>query len=329
MFASPYKQNRRRATLGRRWLGALTLAAMATGAMAQQVPDTRWWPVVPEPRHAPGSGPQLCLDEAHHNFHRLEGRFTAFARLVRADGYRLRGLSESLSTRAFAGCDILIIANAQASDIDWDHLPTPSPSAFTTEEVGAVKTWVHSGGALLLIADHMPFPAAASALASAFEYHFNDGFAVDDFETEAQGHESFAKPTLFRREDGSLAKHVVVDGEKPPYRVTQVRTFTGQAFTAPNHAQPLLVLPDRFVSLMPDKAWRFNSATKKIPVGGWLQGALSQEGKGRLAVFGEAGMFTAQVQHSAGKSVPMGLNAPLAEGNAQFVLNVLGWLASR
>jgi hypothetical protein len=33
--------------------------------------------------------------------------------------------------------------------------------------------------------------------------------------------------------------------------ITRIRTFTGQAFRAPAAAQPLLVLPPGFISLMP------------------------------------------------------------------------------
>jgi hypothetical protein len=43
-----------------------------------------------------------------------------------------------------------------------------------------------------------------------------------------------------------------------------------------------------------------------------------------VAFFGEAAMFSAQV--SGPQRLPMGMNAPLAEQNAQFVLNVLRWL---
>ena len=41
-----------------------------------------------------------------------------------------------------------------------------------------------------------------------------------------------------------------------------------------------------------------------------------------MAAFGEATMFTAQVDEDG----PMGMNHPEAPQNAQFVLNVLHWL---
>ena len=39
---------------------------------------------------------------------------------------------------------------------DYQHLPF-----FSYEEIDAVTQWVNDGGALFLIADHMPFPGAA------------------------------------------------------------------------------------------------------------------------------------------------------------------------
>jgi hypothetical protein len=56
-----------------------------------------------------------------------------------------------------------------------------------------------------------------------------------------------------------------------------------------------------------------------------LQGAVLDVGRGRVAAFGEAGMFTAQVSEGNGEQV--GMNHPQASHNAQFVLNVLHWLA--
>ncbi len=48
-------------------------------------------------------------------------------------------------------------------------------------------------------------------------------------------------------------------------------------------------------------------------------------GHGRLAVFGEAAIFTAQIEDTNGNRI--GFTVPGAEGNKQFVLNVAHWLA--
>jgi hypothetical protein len=61
--------------------------------------------------------------------------------------------------------------------------------------------------------------------------------------------------------------------------------------------------------------------------GGYLQGAILKEGQGRVAVFGEAAMFSAQVMPSATPPFRFGFNASGAEQNKQFILNLLHWLA--
>ncbi len=235
--------------------------------------------------------------------------------------------SVQFTAAALAPCRILVISNAQPSDDEWDRYPTPTPSAFTGQEIAAVKSWVASGGSLLLIADHMPLAGAAKALAAAFDVDFTDGFAIARFTGGSAGRDSsFRIPTLFRPSDGTLANHAIVRGRDASERVTQVRSFTGQAFRALRGTlDPVMVLPPNFVVLLPAKAWRFDDATPVRDAGGWLQGATKRVGRGRAAFFGEAAMFSAQVA-GPGRT-PMGMNAPLAEQNAQFVLNVLGWLA--
>ncbi|HUE88267.1 MAG TPA: hypothetical protein VMO26_19500 [Vicinamibacterales bacterium] len=76
---------------------------------------------------------------------------------------------------------------------------------------------------------------------------------------------------------------------------------------------------------MPEKAWQFSAATRREPAGGWLQGAVMRVESGRAAFFGEAAMFSAQV--AGAERRPMGMNAPGAEQNFQFVLNVMHWLS--
>lgn len=317
--------------------GALMLGFcfLASPAFADlQEVDDAYLPAVVFPRYATGSGPTICVDSGHSNFNSLDKRYKPLALLLRADGYRTVSISEKFDKTALAKCRILVIANAlpaitgaQPGDVDWDAYPYPSPSAFSDKEANSLHRWVEGGGSLLLITDHMPFPEAAAKIASVFGFELNNGFAVENFTTEAEGRAAFDIPTLFRTDDGTLLQHPITHGESDSDRVTKIRTFIGSAFRAPSGAEPLLRLPENFVSLMPEKAWRFTLDTKRISVGGWLQGAVMQVGKGRLAVFGEAGMFTAQIQKSSGQAVPMGMNAPHAEQNYRFILNLMRWLS--
>lgn len=309
-------------------VSCLGVVLAVTGAGAQQLPDTAFRPPVPRPAYAPDAGPRLCLDEGHHNFHTLADRFWAFGELARRDGYRVAPLRESFTARALGACDLLVISNAQ-NGIAWNAMPEPTPSAFTPAEIAAVRAWVEGGGALLLIADHQPLAGAARDLAAAFGASFTDGFAYKDAAadaTPAEREAAMATPTLFTPGDGTLAPHAIVRGRDPTERVTQVRSFTGQAFRlAGAGVEPVLVLPADYVSLEPRYAWQFAPDTPRRPVGGWLQGATLRLGRGRAAFFGEAAMFSAQV--AGAQRRPMGMNAPLAEQNARFALNVLAWLS--
>ena len=299
---------------------------LAGSLQAQQVPDSSYAPVIANPAWPRATGPVVCLDQAHFNFHTLDNRFFAFGELLRRDGYVVRPSTLKFDAKALGDCAVLVIANAQWSDAEWETYPYPTPSAFTPQEISAVRRWVGGGGRLLLIADHMPIAGACASLAAAFGFTFNDGFAVAGFQGVSGRDSAFATPTIFRTMDGTLRDHAVVRGRRPGESVTSIRTFTGQAFQAPAGAEPILVLPAGFVSLMPRVAWRFDADTKQVPVGGWLQGAVMKVGKGRTAFFGEAAMFSAQVA-GAGRR-PMGMNAPGAEQNFQFVLNLMHWLSA-
>jgi hypothetical protein len=287
----------------------------AAPAVAQQVPDRGYRPVISLPAYEPGKGPVVCVDEAHHNFHTLAERFWAFGELLRQDGFQVAPNTSTFDAAALKRCAVLVISNAQPSDADWGQYPYPTPSAFTDAEIAAVHHWVGKGGALLLIADHMPLAGAAAKLAAAFDVEFMDGFAMRD----PTSHE----PDLFLTANKTLRDHVIVRGRNPLEAVGSIRTFTGQAFRAP-HAEALLVFPAGYVGLMPKKAWQFGPDTRRVPIEGWLQGAVQTAGKGRAAFFGEAAMFSAQL--AGADKQPMGMNAPGAEANFRFTLNLLHWL---
>lgn len=298
-----------------RGLAVLAAALAAGAAEAQQVADSAFAPSIARPAFAEGAGPLVLVDEAHTNFHTTDGRYYAFARLLRRDGYVVRGLREPFTEQALANARVLVIANAlHPGNVNNWSLPTPS--AFTPREIAAVETWVRGGGSLLLIADHMPFPGAADSLAAAFGVAFGNGFAMD-----AAQNSRFR----FSRGNGLLADHAITRGRGPEERVDSIDSFTGQAFrvTAAN-AQPLLTLAAGTVLLLPDTAWQFSAQTRRTPADGQFHGAVLRHGRGRVAVFGEAAMFSAQ--RAGPQRQPMGMNDPGAPQNPQFLLNVMHWL---
>lgn len=282
-------------------------------AGAQQRADSGYVFHVSEPAFPPGSGPVVLVDEAHGNFHTLGGRYAPFGAVLAADGFVVRPHRGPFEAGSLEGASVLVIANALHED-NAENWALPTPSAFPESEIAAVADWVAGGGALFLIADHMPFPGAAAALAAAFGVTFNNGFAVDPDDWS---------PLRFDRESGTLLDTPVTAGRKPSEAVDHVVSFTGQAFTVPGTAVPVLRLPAGFVTLTPEIAWQFDEETPREPVEGWSQGALVRHGRGRVAIFGEAAMFTAQ--RADGRST--GLAHPGADQNARFLLNILHWLA--
>lgn len=284
---------------------------------AQQVADTSFKPPILKPAYRSGRGPVIMLDEAHFNFHTVNGRYQTFAELLRRDGYVVKASRSKFNRAALRRGRILVIANALAerNKQDWS---LPTPSAFSDREVKAVKDWVKSGGSLLLIADHMPFPGAAGNLASVFGVRFSNGYAMDE---KAQG------PILFKLSDESLKDHQITRGRTEDEKVDSVATFTGSAFQVDDNAQPLLILGSSVVSFMTSTAGQFTDETPRTPVSGWYQGAVMRVGKGRVAVFGEAAMFSAQL--GGPNRNPMGMNVPIAKRNAQFLLNVMHWLSGK
>jgi hypothetical protein len=290
-------------------VAAIALAAAA--AHAQQVADTTFRPVVGAPRFAPGEGPLVLIDEGHLNFHTMDGRYLPFARLLERDGWRVAPHRGKFTRESLAQARVLVIANALGDTGEW---VLPTKPAFTSQEVSEVKKWVEGGGSLFLIADHMPFPGANENLAKAFGVEFLNGFAGDSL-----GRMGIA---MYRRRDGSLADCVVTNGDE---RIDSIATFTGQGFRLKGKGTPVLTMDRRFAILMPKVAWEFGHDTKKLPGAGLFQGVLLERGDGRVAVFGEAAMFSAQLGGPNG--APMGMNIPLAGQNARLALNVMRWLA--
>jgi hypothetical protein len=295
----------------------LALLALAGAASAQQVSDPDFHPAVGSPAYESGKGPVVAIDEAHYNFHTADGRYQPFAELLRRDGYRVEGFDTTFSRNSLEGVDVLVISNAlnKRNDDDWS---LPTPSAFTPEEIAAVRTWVEGGGSLFLIADHMPFAGAATDLARAFGFEFSNGYARVGHRAEG----SIAD--LFKPEAG-LRENPVTKGRSDDERVTHVATFTGSAFKPPKDATPVLVFGAKAVSMETKEAPGVTPDAPEVPIEGWCQGAIVKIGKGRVAVFGEAAMFSAQL--AGPKRIPVGMNSPEADQNYRLLLNVLHWLS--
>ncbi|MEO7458021.1 MAG: hypothetical protein ABIY52_17320 [Gemmatimonadaceae bacterium] len=296
--------------------GVLLATAVAGAANGQQVPDTLFVPVTAPAAFGIGAGPRLVIDGGHHNFHTVNGRYAPFARLAARDGYRVSGSTSRFSDEMLSSVDVLVIANALNAINDRNNWSLPTPSAFADDEIAAVRRFVERGGALLMIADHMPFAGATEALGAALGVSFVNGFAYD-----AANNSIFT----YTRAKGMLA-HPVFEGRNARERIDSVVAFTGSAFWLPAGGAPLMTIPAGSRVRMPSVAWQFSDSTASVSAMGMLQGAALRVGKGRVAVSGEAAMFSAQRAGPQGRNA-MGFNAPAALQNAQYALNVLHWLS--
>jgi hypothetical protein len=281
---------------------------------SQQVADTVFNPFIPRPEYVSGKGPVVAIDEGHYNFHTAGGRYLPFARLLRADGYVVKEYPGEFKKTELKDVRILVIANA-LNKINTDNWYLPTPSAFSSEEITVVRKWIEAGGSLFLIADHMPMGGSAADLAAAFGFVFTNGFAAD---TSSPG------PAFFNRKDNTLLSCSITNGRNDSEIVNKVVTFTGQAFKIPAKATSVIRFDERYLLLETDTAGVFNSNTKYTPIKGWSQGAYLKYGKGRVVMFGEAAMFTAQLAGPTG--IRVGMNSDYAEENYKLLLNIIHWL---
>jgi hypothetical protein len=298
----------------RRVLFILFLVSTVTMLQGQQVPDTEYSPVINNPAYRQGKGPLIFIDEGHFNFHTRNDRYLPFALLLERDGYRTEGYPGQFDMKRLKKGKILVISNAlnEANLEDWYK---PVYPAFTDEETETVRQWVEEGGSLFLIADHMPMGGAAAKLAAAFGFGFTDGFAMDTARTG---------PALFTRAEGTLADNIITDGNNATEKVDSIYSFTGQAFTIPDDATPILTFDDSYLLLLSDTAWVFNEKTVFKPIAGWSQLAYREYGKGRVVMSGEAAMFTAQL--AGPQKARAGMNSHFARRNFQLLLNIIHWL---
>lgn len=275
------------------------------------------------PTYSSGGGPVVWIDEAHNNVAITAGRYGPFIEVLEADGFAVKFMRTGFTPDSLKDIELLVIASAlhdrnlQNSSLleAGRHATVPDPlvSAFSQQEIDAVNEWVAEGGALLLLAEHMPIGGAVAQLAQSFGFTMLNGF-VEDPDTW--------DPIVFRRSDGTLVDHPITRGWGRDTGVEFVATFHGTAFRA-DGAEPLMILGPQHVLYQPEVAWEIDENTPTISVAGWFQGAVSNSYDGRIAVFGDATMFSAQF---TGEGIPMGMNSDEGAHNLQFLLNVMHWL---
>ena len=192
---------------------------------------------------------------------------------------------------------------------------TPTRSAFSQNEIQNLRQWVKRGGSLFIIADHMPFAGAASKLAKEFGFDFYDSFVMTD---------SLSGVIDFDKATGTLSNNLITKGRNMDEGVNRVRSFTGQGFKIPKNAKSLLKLNESQTVYLVDTMWVFNEKVKHFPAKGLSQGAIMNFGRGKIAVFGEAAMFSAQL--AGPNRIKVGMNSEEAKEKHQLLLNTIHWL---
>jgi len=284
----------------------------------------------------------ILFDTAHRNFHTPDTRYKPFADLMRNDGYRIVANARPFTAATLAGHDILVIANALGAE----GAEGPDAAAFTEAECRAVADWVRGGGALLLIADHAPFGAAAERMAQAFGVEMSKGVAADPGHADPEtGNRTFI---LYTRDAHMLGSHPILEGRNSGERIGRVMTFSGQSLRGPDGSIALLALGERAIDrVQPSQseiraaaaAARAQAACEGRPppgavalrqpanagtsAAGRAQGVAFRFGRGRVVVLGEAAMLSAQL---GGQGMRVGMNRPGLD-NRQLALNLMHWLS--
>lgn len=282
---------------------------------AQQIGDPEFKPQIFKPAYEINKGTEIFIDEFHNNFHTRDGRYKPFAELLEKDGYIIKSFNKPFTKELLSEVKILVISNP-INEINNTNWTLPTPSAFLKEEIESLENWVHSGGSLFLIADHMPFPGASEELALKFGFKLNNGFASDT--TNPGGHD------LFTKSEKTLEDNFITNGRNNNEIADSIYSFTGSAFQIPVDAESILTLNKNFISFMTDTAWVFSDNIQKISAAGWSQGAIKKHGKGKVVMWGEAAMFTAQL--AGNNQFKIGMNAPKAKNNYKLLLNIIHWL---
>lgn len=273
---------------------------------AQQVPDTAFAINIDNPRYF-AEGPVIAIDGGHNNFHKINSGFSAFARLMEADGYITDEILE-INESNLNSIDILVIANP-LHEINVGNWSLPTPSAFDENEIQIISNWVSNGGKLLLIADHMPMAGSASSLAGAFNVEYANGFSMSSLRSWP--------PDLYTKSQGELLENTFTKG------IDSLAGFTGSAIKKVDSAIIIAEFPSDHKLYLPETAWEFEQNCEVKPLDNYCLGLAFKFGKGKIICMSEAAMFTAQL--AQGK-YPVGFNSAKAKSNIAFILNTIHWL---
>ena len=266
------------------------------------------------PAYPINKGPKIYLDEGHYNRHTFDGlgSFIAFRNVLNIDGYQVTPFKNQFTTSSLQNVRLLVIPLAQNEKNLWPKWYNPTYSAFTQSEITTLINWVEKGGSLFLIVDHHPFPGAAEELARKFGFILYNGHAED----------TTRYPVFFHRTNNTLHSNIITNGRNDNERIDSIITYNGSAIRIPEEALPIISFDDGWIQWLPDTAWNFNNIEPES-ISGLAQGAFMKFGKGKVVVFADGNMFSAQDTSWGGK---MGFIDPKAKYNYKLLLNIIHYL---
>lgn len=281
---------------------------------SQQVADDQFKYAITDPQYRISNGPLLLFDEAHNNAVTLKGTYAAFSNLLIADGYKLQSTKEKISFCRLKGAKIFISVNAMYDQENWS---LPARSAFTHQEIEILRQWVFDGGSLFLVTDHMPCGGSVQQLAATFGINVINGFAL----------RKDGKAEIFSKDRNTLLPNEITNGATT--EIDSIMCWGGTGFIVPSSAHIISMLNEEYAIYLPIDA---NQIKRPIPVDmpqisgrGFANGAYLKFGKGRVVVFGDGALFSAQL-HGI-NSEKRGMNHSFAKQNAQLLRNIVHWLS--
>jgi len=272
-------------------------------------------PEISSPAYLKDKGPTIYLDEGHYNRHTYGGlgSFIAFRTVLSKDGYKVVSFKEQFTSNSLQKVRLMVIALAQnkrnLGDTNWTN---PIYSAFKLSEIIAIKKWVKKGGSLFLIVDHHPFAGAAKDLAKEFGFELFNGHALD----------TIRDPSFFQRANKTLHSNIITNGRYSTEKIDSIITFSGAAMKLSDDAKPILTFDNLWLQWLPDTAWQFNNI-EPTSIEGFSQGSFREFGNGKIVIFSDGNMFSAQDTDWGGK---MGFIDPNAKYNYKLLLNIIHYL---
>ncbi len=258
----------------------------------------------------PAKGPVILFDEGHENFHTMAGSYKPFVRLLTADGYRFRLLTEEIDTSRLLAADVLVIANP----VD----------PLKQLEINDLVDWVKGGKSLLLISDHPPFASPLQELCHRFEVKLSGMWTADPDQKEPNAPGSTW--IRYQRSKGGLGEHPVFEGRFPDERIDTVTAFTGQSIHSETGTALLKLSGHARDYETREQSQEAVGGKSAVEEGFGAQAVAIEFGKGRILVVGEAGMLTTQVIRFLFFNLKkFGFNRP-GNDNRQLVLNIMHWL---